>query len=81
MSDPYTRLKIAWITTAENAAATLGEREFVVITDAVPWRVVVHDGVTPGGRVALATEAFVAAQIASLTAGNTVNIVNAIYCT
>ena len=73
----YTQVQLAWMTTAENAAATHPAREPIV--DTGTYRLVIHDGVTPGGRPQ-ATEAYVQAQIALLASGTIQNLVQASSC-
>jgi hypothetical protein len=75
----YNRLQLAWLTSAENAAAVKGERELIVMTDV--WKVRLHDGVTPGGIATLASEAYVQTQIASIAAGTAQNLVLHATCT
>jgi hypothetical protein len=73
----YTQVELAWLTTAENAAATHPAREPIV--DTGTYRLVIHDGSTAGGHPH-ATEAYVQAQIALLAAGTIQNVVLASSC-
>jgi hypothetical protein len=56
----------SWLTAAENAVATKEERRIII--DTTNWRIIVHDGVTPGGK-AQASMADVNTAIAGVSAG------------
>lgn len=68
----YSRLQLAWLTAAENAAVAKGDREFIL--DVTNYKVVLHDGATVGGRFTLASEAYVQTQVAQVAAGNFQNL-------
>ena len=74
----YSRLQLAWLTFAENSVATKGERELIV--DSTNWKLVLHDGVTVGGKRVIASESYVQDQIGALTSGGQANFTQWLFC-
>jgi hypothetical protein len=66
-------VKQSWLTAVENASATKEERRLIVET--TNWRIIIHDGVTAGGRPQ-ASIADVNNAIASFTAGQAANFLS-----
>jgi hypothetical protein len=65
-------------TAAQHASFTGLSGELTI--DQTNWRVVIHDGVTPGGKPQ-ASEAYVQAQIGAVTSGAASNFTQWMYCT
>jgi hypothetical protein len=76
----HTQFGLGYGTAVQIAAYNAGAGiPYELVYDLTNSRVVIMLGTGAGNFVALATEPYVQAQIAALTAGNTVNFVNWLY--